>query len=417
MNRFTVLVVAIASLVPAVAAADAGRFTGVWEGTSVEAARTRHGALVCRPRGDVGVAGTFYVDGSAFGDMEDGRASGGTLTFHSGPLRFTGVAAGDSLELILAVPHGQTHTFRLARVSADTLRLPPSLRDAPPAPTPIAIAPAPDSVYRAHDLPASTTSNTHPCLEQGTLFLVGGGAGQSDLFARFVKLAGDADAALLDLPDASMALRGTTEPPDGRALAALLGVGHVGVWHAASRAAADSESFVGQLRAARGLWIDGGEPGAIIDRYMGTRAEREMVALLARGGVIGGTSAGAVIWGSRAMILRAGVSSHLYAGVPAESVVIGHPHEPAFGLLRNVAIVPHFAEFKLEAAARQFAAAYPGLLVIGIDEATALEVHAGVGAVLGRGHVTVFDGRQHGGQPFLVLSSGARYDLRTRAVI
>src|SRR5690349_3592430 len=120
MKRMCIVVLAC-SLAPAAVLADAARFTGVWEGAPVEAGRMRHAALVCRPRGNAGLAGTFYMDGAVFGDLEDGRAHGDSLTFHSGPFLFAGTATGDSLQLTLAVPHGQTHLLALARASADTL--------------------------------------------------------------------------------------------------------------------------------------------------------------------------------------------------------------------------------------------------------------------------------------------------------
>jgi hypothetical protein len=57
--------------------------------------------------------------------------------------------------------------------------------------------------------------------------------------------------------------------------------------------------------------------------------------------------------------------------------------------------------------------ANPGLLGLGVDEATALEVH-GVGfRVLGCGSVTVVDGPKGAKSP-LVLRSGSRYGIGKR---
>ncbi|HEV2105634.1 MAG TPA: hypothetical protein VGU27_07865 [Candidatus Eisenbacteria bacterium] len=56
--------------------------------------------------------------------------------------------------------------------------------------------------------------------------------------------------------------------------------------------------------------------------------------------------------------------------------------------------------------------ATPGLLGIGVDEATALEVHDGVGRVLGRGTVTIYPGTT--AAPPARLHDGTRYDLLRR---
>jgi len=297
---------------------------------------------------------------------------------------------------------------------AALLCLPRGEADVAGTPPPVVIAPAPDAVYRAHALPPSPRSSAHSALEHGTLFLVGGGSGQRDLADRFVHLAGGASARILDLPDAAMALTGTTDPPDPTALAATFGT-RIVVLHATSRAQADSESFTLPFQRVRGVWIDGGEAAALVGRYMGTRTEKALVEFLDRGGVIGGTSAGAKIWGSHVMVFRPGAASRPYAGMSADSLQPGDPHEPVFGVLRNVVIVPHFAEFKLADAVRRMVGTHPGILAVGIDEATAFEVHRDVGIVRGRGHVTVFDGNRPDEAP-LVLSDGEHYDLSERRV-
>jgi cyanophycinase len=171
------------------------------------------------------------------------------------------------------------------------------------------------------------------------------------------------------------------------------------------------------LTAATGVWIDGGDGSGLIARYIGTRVERELTAVLTRGGVIGGTSAGALIWGSQSLLFRARPGAPRSYVPTAADLLIPDVHEAAFGLLSNVCIVPHFAEFRMQAALEKRLAAQPGLLGIGIDEATALEVHGDVGRVLGRGNVTIYDGRAHGGRAYLVLGEGARYDLHRRIAL
>src|SRR5262249_32956154 len=146
-----------------------------------------------------------------------------------------------------------------------------------------------------------------------------------------------------------------------------------------------------------------------------TRTERELVALLRRGGVVGGTSAGAVIWASSLLVFEHDTTARGLQQMKIENLVIGDRRGTGIGLLRNVSIAPHCAEFQLEPALRRIVDASPGLLGIGIDEATALEVHGDVGHVLGRGTVTILPGST-GGQP-VRLKEGARYDLIRRQTI
>src|SRR5207342_227931 len=51
------------------------------------------------------------------------------------------------------------------------------------------------------------------------------------------------------------------------------------------------------LREATAVWFDGGRQWNIVDSYAGTLTYREFHKVLERGGVIGGSSAGATIQG------------------------------------------------------------------------------------------------------------------------
>ena len=62
-----------------------------------------------------------------------------------------------------------------------------------------------------------------------------------------------------------------------------------------SCAIADLDSFVEPLRRAGGVWLGGGLPENLLDTYTGTKVEQELRGVLARGGVVGGLSAGAMV--------------------------------------------------------------------------------------------------------------------------
>src|SRR5260221_4417831 len=393
--------------------AQSQRLVGLWEEPCQRRRGDQQVAVVFRLRGITSFAGMVYFDGEEFGPIESGRLDGDSVTFRATNYPFRGGIQGRTLALTLVVPHGSAHEFSLTRTAADTTTLPASVRTAPPPSAGPAIARdiAPDSVYAAHAVPTDRAPSSLPCLRRGTLLLVGGGPGQDDINARFVQLAGGAAARIVVIPTAH------TETEDraaiaqfGEAAPRILGLPHVRVLHTVSRREADLEEFARPLRTATGVWIDGGEGSYLLNAYLGTRTERELLALLDRGGVIGGTSAGALVWGSRCMVYRAQPGARPAWKAKPENLLIGHMREPGFGVLQNVLISPHFTEFAEQPVLEKFLAAHPGLVAFGIDEATALEVHGDSCRALGRSNVSVFRGP--GGKPLRVLKDGDRLDLR-----
>src|SRR5262249_56044314 len=97
--------------------------------------------------------------------------------------------------------------------------------------------------------------------------------------------------------------------------------------------AADTEAFASVLRAADGVWFNGGRQWNIVDSYAGTLTYREFHKVLERGGVIGGSSAGATIQGE---YLVRGDTSGANVMMTAEPT-----HQDAFKFLRQVAIDQH----------------------------------------------------------------------------
>ena len=126
------------------------------------------------------------------------------------------------------------------------------------------------------------------------------GGGQTPAAVRaFVALAGGPDAEIVLIPTATESEPDTAELERGkRAFAAEFGVSHVTVLHTRDRSVADTEAFAAPLKTARGVWFGGGRQWRLVDSYMGTRTQREIEGVLARGGVVGGSSAGATIQGS-----------------------------------------------------------------------------------------------------------------------
>jgi cyanophycinase len=150
------------------------------------------------------------------------------------------------------------------------------------------------------------------------------------------------------------------------------GFASVTVLHATSRSLADDEAFVAPLERATGVWIEGGEQARLERAYRATRVEAALHAVLARGGVIGGTSAGAAIM-SRVMIRGGKTRPRMGTG---------------FGLLPGAIVDQHFVARGRRGRLERALARHRDLVGYGVDEGTAMVVVGGVFTVVGDSTVT-----------------------------
>jgi cyanophycinase len=250
---------------------------------------------------------------------------------------------------------------------------------------------------------ATTPAVTAVGPRDGSLVIVGGGQTGPEITRRFVTLAGGKDADVVVIPTAA-----ENDPVDvkrvAEGFARAFGFKNVTVLHTRDRAEADSEGFVAPLKKARAVWFNGGRQWRIVDSFLGTRTQREIEAVLERGGVIGGSSAGATIQGS-----------YLVRGArDGNDILMAKGYEQGFGYLRGVAIDQHILPRKRAADLVQVVGAHPELLGIGIDESTAIVVEGDRFEVIGRGVVGIYDGKNHDGRRYYFLAPGERFDLKER---
>jgi cyanophycinase len=239
---------------------------------------------------------------------------------------------------------------------------------------------------------------------RGALVIVGGGRLDDAIVTRFLDLAGGKDAPIVVIPTAN----GDADyGPYWEGLAGFRAVGatHLTVLHTTDRAVANSEAFVGPLREARGVWFAGGRQWRLADAYLHTRVQDELNALLARGGVIGGTSAGATIQGS-----------YLVRGDTRSNTIMMGDHVEGMGFLRRSAIDQHVLHRNRQFDLVPVIEAHPELLGIGIDENTAIVVQGDRFQVIGAGYVLIYDHEHQldSGGRFYFLAPGDRFDLKTR---
>ncbi|MBS0334528.1 MAG: cyanophycinase [Proteobacteria bacterium] len=237
--------------------------------------------------------------------------------------------------------------------------------------------------------------------EHGTLIIAGGGALGPEILDRFIQLAGGKDAEIVVIPTAGGEAK---YGPDCACLDIFRkrGATHLTILHTIDRKEADSDAFVAPLKRAKAVWFVGGRQWHLVDSYLGTKTEAEIHNLLARGGVAGGTSAGASIQ-----------ASYMVRGARSGNDILMAPgYEQGFGLITGAGVDQHVTARHREGDLDVLVAKHPELLGIGIDQSTAIEVKHDDFKVLGVGHVFIHDGKeQPNGGHYYLLRAGDRFDL------
>jgi len=248
----------------------------------------------------------------------------------------------------------------------------------------------------------------------GTLIVDGGGA-TAPIVRRFVELAGGANARIVVFPTGASSIRfgaeNTILDPDSQRdstewksyeadLRKWFGSDRVTVLHTRDRKIAESENFARPLREATGVYLGPGNAGRLAAAYLGTRTVREIEAVLERGGVVFGSSAGAIIQGS-----------YTVRGRPDKPLLMAPGHEQGFGFLKHVAVNPHLTSAKRDNELINVVDAHPEILGIGIDDEAALEVQGNRLEVIGTGRVAIYDNVRREGGWYYWLKPGDRFDL------
>lgn len=226
---------------------------------------------------------------------------------------------------------------------------------------------------------------------------------------KFYQLAGGKEARVVVIPTA--AGDGTFTEERVKLEFERAGAQSVVVLHTRNRKVADSADFVAPLKTATAVWLGGGRQWRLADAYLGTQTLKEIKSVLDRGGVVGGSSAGATIQGS--FLIRGAAGSD--GKSDGDNRIMESPdHLVGFGLLSNSAIDQHLLTRKRERDLEGVIERHPGLLGIGIDEGTAIVVTHKSFEVFGPSKVAVYDGAQHGDAKHIFLVDGDQYDLVKR---
>ena len=241
----------------------------------------------------------------------------------------------------------------------------------------------------------------------GSLVIAGGAVRDPAILAKFFELAGGSDAPIVVIPTAG-AGESYDQSWEGLAMFEGHGATNLSVLHTTDSAVANTDAFTRPIREARGVWFSGGRQWRLVDAYLHTAVHREIQALLDRGGVVGGSSAGATILGD-----------YLVRGDTATNVIMMGDHEEGMAFLKGVAIDQHLLRRNRHFDLVDVIRARPDLLGIGLDENTAIIVEGDSFEVVGPSYAVIYDHQRmlDSGGLFYFLAPGDTYDLVTRKFI
>lgn len=217
----------------------------------------------------------------------------------------------------------------------------------------------------------------------GKVVLAGGNElrpGCEEMDRRVLQAAGGTDARVAFLPTAV-----ARYDPHGSGRGAVAYWNRLGarceVAMILSRADADRPEWVEMIERATLVYLGGGDPDALLDALAGSAAWAAALRVHERGGVVGGSSAGAMV-----------VCSHTL--LPGKRSDGPTPWVAGLGLVPNALVLPHYRPEREESAAdlsaRLSRAVSPQASLFGIPEQQALLGCAGEWEVAGAGPITVF---------------------------
>src|SRR5918995_529655 len=265
-------------------------------------------------------------------------------------------------------------------------------------------------------------------MPNGPLMIIGGAEDKvrkPTILKHFVTLSGGRDARIAVIPTASSLGPEVVDVYD--ALFTKFGAASVDAVRPESREQAQDPALVKALDEATGIFMTGGNQLKLSAIVCGTPVGDAILRAHERGAVVAGTSAGASIQ-----------SSHMVAFGPGGSTPKQRMTQVAggLGLVENCVIDQHFAQRNRYGRLLMIVSQSPQLLGMGVDEDTAAVIRrtpdADILSVVGRGSVTLFDGRQmvtnaheaRERRPILasgvilhVLPAGSEFDLTSRTLV
>jgi len=259
---------------------------------------------------------------------------------------------------------------------------------------------------------------------QGHLVIIGGGRRDADIMKAFVGFAGGAQAVVAAFPMASSLADSMGEEVEAEFK--KLGVKELRYMNI-TRTQADDPAILARMEGVTGVYFPGGDQSKLTAVLNGTKMLEHIRALYYRGGVLGGTSAGAAVM-SRIMITgdekNNPDSSNAFWFIRGNNIVTSE----GFGFVDDMIVDQHFIRRKRHNRLLSIVLENPTKLGVGIDESTAIIVNPDrTFHVVGEATVFVLDASKASavesdkngnlaaaGMRLHLLKEGDRFDLKTR---
>lgn len=209
---------------------------------------------------------------------------------------------------------------------------------------------------------------------KGTLLLCGGGKLPDSILDTFCEKGNASRGRLVLIPTASpRSDEGDYSP--WLDLWVKKGWKDVKVVHAHDRKTAMQDGFGVELQEAQAVWIGGGDQSRLSQRYCGTEFLQRLLDWFHRGGVLGGTSAGAAVMSAR--MITGGVDDPEFG--------------EGFGVLPTVIIDQHFAQKNRIGRLTKAVMQSKDVIGVGIDECTGLLIEGTTTKIIGAGSIHVVE--------------------------
>ncbi|MEY2811168.1 MAG: hypothetical protein RI991_163 [Bacteroidota bacterium] len=245
---------------------------------------------------------------------------------------------------------------------------------------------------------------------KGKLIIIGGGDILDTMYNLFAKEIGGKDQPIVYIPTA------TDDEPwiqAGQHLVKFTSRGFTNLTtvHTRDKQKANDPVFIDRIRKAKGVFIGGGDQANIAASFLGTDVHKELIALLSRGGIIMGTSAGATIMGE---VMITGWEQR-------KAPHVQHQYPAGLAFMKNTSIDQHVLVRNRQFDLIPMMETNPNLLGMALDEATAAYVQRDSIQVVGRSYMMIFDHQDWNNQkkewgkvykPFMMYSEGEVYRFK-----
>ena len=245
---------------------------------------------------------------------------------------------------------------------------------------------------------------------KGKLIIIGGGDILDTMYNLFAKEIGGKDQPIVYIPTA------TDDEPWIQAGEHLVkftsrGFTNLTTVHTRDKQKANDPVFIDRIRKAKGVFIGGGDQANIANAFLGTAVHQELFALLNRGGIIMGTSAGATIMGD---LMITGWEQR-----KAPNVL--HTYPPGLAFMKNTSIDQHVLVRNRQFDLVPMMEANTNILGMALDEATAAYVNRDSIQVIGRSYMMIYDHNDWNNQKkewgkvyrhFMMFSEGKVYRFK-----